>query len=101
MLWPKQIRAGDVILLVDGQDVRGLAISDVIDLIKGTPETSVQLLMRRREAWMPAEEFAKSRRDILTRIAQLTSEKTYHDGIMRFTGGTREGGARGGAELVS
>ena len=32
------------------------------------------------------EEFAKSRSDILTRIAQLTSEKTYHNGIMRFEG---------------
>ena len=38
---------------MNGSDVRGLPIKDVVDLIKGIPETTVELLMGRRvDAWM-------------------------------------------------
>ena len=50
MIGCKQIRAGDIIFLVNGKDVRGLPTKDVVDLIKGIPETKVELLIGRREA---------------------------------------------------
>ena len=50
MIGRKQIRAGDIIFLVNGKDVRGLPTKDVVDLIKGIPETKVELLIGRREA---------------------------------------------------
>eukprot|EP00277_Geminigera_cryophila_P022086 CAMPEP_0179465328 /NCGR_PEP_ID=MMETSP0799-20121207/46913_1 /TAXON_ID=46947 /ORGANISM="Geminigera cryophila, Strain CCMP2564" /LENGTH=134 /DNA_ID=CAMNT_0021269539 /DNA_START=32 /DNA_END=432 /DNA_ORIENTATION=- len=43
-----QILAGDIIVSVDGKQVRSLAIKDVVDLIKGVPNSTVTMIMGRR-----------------------------------------------------
>jgi len=41
------IRAGDVILEVDGKNIEGLSVSDVSALLKGTPSTTIKLKLKR------------------------------------------------------
>lgn len=41
------IRAGDLILEIDGKSVKNKEVSQVSEMLKGTPGTSVQLLIRR------------------------------------------------------
>ncbi|MBN2485279.1 MAG: S41 family peptidase [Bacteroidales bacterium] len=41
------IRAGDTILAIDGVSLKGKTISEVSEMLKGTPNTSLTLLLRR------------------------------------------------------
>jgi len=41
------IRAGDIILEVDGKSIKGLAVNDVSALLKGTPSTTIKLKLKR------------------------------------------------------
>lgn len=41
------IRSGDMILAVDGQDIRGLSTKEVVDLIKGEANTKVNIKVQR------------------------------------------------------
>jgi carboxyl-terminal processing protease len=41
------IRAGDIIIQVDGEDVEGLDVNDVSALLKGTPNTMIKLKLKR------------------------------------------------------
>jgi carboxyl-terminal processing protease len=41
------IRAGDIIIQVDGEDVEDLDVSDVSALLKGTPNTMIKLKLKR------------------------------------------------------
>lgn len=41
------VRAGDIILEVDGQNVAGLSVSEVSSKLKGTPNTTIKLKLKR------------------------------------------------------
>ena len=41
------VRAGDVIIQIDGENVEGLSVSDVSALLKGTPNTIIKLRLKR------------------------------------------------------
>lgn len=49
------VRAGDVILQVDGKNVSGLSVSDVSALLKGTPNTTIKLKLNRAGEKKPIE----------------------------------------------
>jgi hypothetical protein len=71
--------------------MRGLSDKNDIQLVSYVYDTYFAPLINRTSDGVisldkQVEEFAKSRSDILTRITQLTSDKTYHNGIMRFEG---------------
>lgn len=41
------IRAGDIILEIDGKNIEGLSVNDVSALLKGTPGTTIKLKLKR------------------------------------------------------
>ena len=41
------LRAGDILIQVDGEDVEGLSVSEVSALLKGTPNTMIKLKLKR------------------------------------------------------
>ncbi len=41
------VRAGDIILEVDGKSVQGMTVSEVSSMLKGIPNTSIKLLLKR------------------------------------------------------
>lgn len=49
------VRAGDIILEVDGKNVTGLSVSDVSARLKGTPNTTIKLKIKRLGANKPIE----------------------------------------------
>lgn len=49
------IRAGDIIIQVDGKSVEGLSVSDVSTLLKGTPNTTIKLKLNRTGEKKPLE----------------------------------------------
>jgi len=49
------VRAGDIILQVDGKDVTGLSVNDVSALLKGTPNTTIKLKLNRPGEKKPLE----------------------------------------------
>jgi len=49
------VRAGDIILEVDGKSVSGLSVSDVSSRLKGTPNTSIKLKIKRIGVAKPIE----------------------------------------------
>ena len=49
------LRAGDVIIQIDGEDVAGLTVSEVSALLKGTPNTIIKLKLKRPGEKKPIE----------------------------------------------
>lgn len=49
------VRAGDIILEVDGKSVSGLSVSDVSSKLKGTPNTTIKLKLQRIGLKKPIE----------------------------------------------
>ena len=49
------LRAGDIILQVDGEDVEGLTVGEVSALLKGTPNTIIKLKLQRPGEKKPIE----------------------------------------------
>lgn len=49
------VRAGDIILEVDGKSVAGLSVSDVSARLKGTPNTVIRLKIKRTGVQKPVE----------------------------------------------
>lgn len=49
------VRAGDIILEVDGKSVSGLSVSDVSTRLKGTPNTTIRLKIKRLGTNKPIE----------------------------------------------
>ena len=56
------IRAGDIILEVDGKNVSALSVSDVSALLKGTPGTTIRIKLQRIEHSKPlVKEFVREK----------------------------------------
>lgn len=49
------VRAGDIILEIDGNKVEGLSVSDVSSRLKGTPNTTIKLKLKRLGVKKPIE----------------------------------------------
>lgn len=56
------VRAGDIIIQVDGEDVDGLSVSEVSALLKGTPNTIIKLKLKREgEKKLIEKEFVREK----------------------------------------
>ncbi len=85
------IKAGDVILEVNGQDITGKATDEVSAILKGQPGTSVNVLFRRDGI---AEPFEKTLEREYVKIANIPYSGMIADGIgyIRLMGFTQEAG---------
>jgi carboxyl-terminal processing protease len=85
------IKAGDIILEVDGQSVKGKSTSDVSAILKGQPGTTVKVLFRREGV---PEPFEKELEREYVKIANIPYYGIIGDGIgyIRLMGFTQEAG---------
>lgn len=98
------LRAGDVIIAVDGQNVEGVPLHKVVQKIRGPKGTEVRLTIRRLGE--PSDiEFAITRQRIEVRNVQFRLLDRHPDvGWIKITGfvdGTSEAVERAVADLVS
>lgn len=49
------VKAGDLIVALDGQTVQGLSLNDAVDKMRGAPNTKLQILIRREGEAKPIE----------------------------------------------
>lgn len=72
------IRAGDIILEVDGVDVTNMSITEVTNRLKGTPNTTIKIKIQRPGEKKPIEKnFLRER----IQINSVTYSKVYNDSI--------------------
>ena len=84
------IQAGDLIIKIDNTSVRGLSLSDAVDLMRGEPKTPVKITILRKNK-DPFE--LKIIRDIITIISvrgYLLKEDIGYARISSFQGPTRD-----------
>ena len=86
--WPAQkadLRSGDIILQVDGKDVKGKSTDDVSKLLKGSANTDIHLLIQRTGVDKPIEK-------TITRLEIKVGNVPYygmineHIGYIKFVG---------------
>lgn len=85
------VKAGDIILKVDGQEVSGKSTEDVSTILKGQPGTSVKVLFQREGI---AEPFEKVLEREYVKIENIPYYGIIGDGIgyIRLSGFTQEAG---------
>lgn len=85
------IKAGDILLEVDGQTVKGKTTEEVSTILKGQPGTFVKVLFQREGI---AEPFEKELEREYVKIANIPFYGIIGDGIgyIRLTGFTQEAG---------
>ena len=82
------IRPGDVILAVDGRDIGGLSLLEVVNLIRGEGGTTVRLLVRHRDAAEAVEIEIRRARIALESVRLIMQVGGI--GHLRLTGFTRD-----------
>lgn len=71
------VQAGDLIIKLDGKPVRGMSLSDAIELMRGKPGTEIELTILREGIPQP-EEMTLVREEIhVASVRQRTLEKGY------------------------
>jgi carboxyl-terminal processing protease len=86
------VRAGDVILTIDGQDVSKLSVNEVSNLLKGTPNTVIKLKIKRIGEKNPIEKsFLREKIQINPiHYSACINEKTGYILIGEFTDKTAQ-----------
>jgi carboxyl-terminal processing protease len=86
------LRAGDVILEIDGKSTKGKKTDDISKILKGTPKTSVKLLIKREGEPKPIEKIIV--RDEI-KIKSVTYYGMLENGIayIKLTGFTENAGS--------
>jgi carboxyl-terminal processing protease len=81
------IRAGDVIVEVDGKSTRGLDVSAVSDLLKGVPGTTIKLKLKRfGEKKLVEKEFVREKIQVNpVAYSALVADKTGYVLLSEFT----------------
>ncbi len=80
------IRAGDLILEVDGQSIRGLSLLEVVQLIRGDKGTKVTLLLRHLNSSVPVS--IEIERDIINLESVTLLMQVGRIGHLRLSGFT-------------
>ncbi|SVA07666.1 uncharacterized protein METZ01_LOCUS60520, partial [marine metagenome] len=80
------IRAGDLILEVDGQSIRGLSLLEVVQLIRGEKGTKVTLLLRHLNSSVPVS--IEIERDIINLESVTLLMQVGRIGHLRLSGFT-------------
>jgi len=73
------VRAGDIVLAVDGKTVTGMSVSDVSAMLKGIPNTKIQLKLKRYGEKKPVE------KEFLRQKIQI-NPVTYYGKVAEKTG---------------
>lgn len=86
------LRAGDVILEIDGKSVKGKKTDDISKILKGTPKTNVKLLIK-REGEAKTFEKVVMRDEIKIKSVAYYGMYNDHIGYIRLTGFTENAGS--------
>ncbi|MDD3078531.1 MAG: S41 family peptidase [Paludibacter sp.] len=81
------VRAGDIILEVDGESVVGKSVSDVSSMLKGTPNTTIKLKLKRFGEKKPVvKEFQREKIQVNpVGYSSLVADKTGYVLLNEFT----------------
>jgi carboxyl-terminal processing protease len=85
------LRAGDVILEVEGKSTKGKNTSDVVKILKGQPQTNVKILIRREGVDQPMEKMI-TREEIKVNNVPYYGMLDEQIGYIRLTGFTEDAG---------
>jgi carboxyl-terminal processing protease len=85
------LMAGDVILEVEGKSAKGKSTSDVVKVLKGTPETPVKILIRRTGVEAPIEKTI-IREEIKVKNVPYYGMIDDKIGLIKLTGFTEDAG---------
>lgn len=81
--------AGDIILRVDGEDISGMNLYEVVKKIRGTPKTQVKLTIQ-REGWSKPKDFTIERDIIVIKTVkyELKNNNIAYIKIIQFSQNT-------------
>jgi carboxyl-terminal processing protease len=85
------LMAGDIILEVEGKSAKGKSTSDVVKVLKGTPETPVKVLIRRPGVEAPIEKTIV-REEIKVKNVPYYGMIDEKIGLIKLTGFTEDAG---------
>jgi carboxyl-terminal processing protease len=83
------MRAGDIIINVEGKDIKGKSTSDVSKLLKGQPGTSIKLVVKRNGVEMQK---SLTREEIKVKNVPYYGLINAETGYIKLTGFTQEAG---------
>ena len=92
------LKAGDILLEIDGKSTKGLEISDISELLKGEPGTELTLKIRRKGKEQPMT-FTLKRKNITINNVPYYGMLNNHTGYIRLSNFTTNAGAEAEAAL--
>ncbi len=94
------LKAGDTILAINGETTRDKEVAKISDLLKGTPNTSLKVLLKRPGVSEPIEKTLVRKK---ISIANVPYAEMIEEGIgyIRLTGFTKDAGKEAGEALVA
>jgi len=83
------LRAGDSIVSIDGKSMKGFAVSDISDHLKGNPGTEVKLVLKRYGIAEPIEKVLKREKITISNVPYwgMMDENTGYIRLANFTTG--------------
>lgn len=86
------LRAGDTIVSIDGKSMKGMAISDISEQLKGTPGTDVSLVLRRYGQDAPLEKVLKREKITINNVpySGMVNDHTGYIRLANFTTGAAQ-----------
>lgn len=94
------LKAGDTILAINGETTRDKEVAKISDLLKGTPNTSLKVLLKRPGVSEPIEKTLVRKKISIANVpyAEMIAEDI---GYIRLTGFTKDAGKEAGEALVA
>ena len=92
------LKAGDILLEINGKSTKGLEISDISELLKGEPGTELTLKIRRKGKEQPMS-FTLKRKNITINNVPYYGMLNSHTGYIRLSNFTTNAGAEAEAAL--
>lgn len=94
------LRAGDIIVEVEGKSTKGKNTGDVVKILKGQPKTDVRITIRREGVANPIEK-TLTREEIKVNNVPYFGMLNEHTGYIRLSGFTEDAGREVKDALVS